>query len=208
MDIETQFLEGLIELQYGQNVVGKLKNLAPKIPWAKGWPHDDTAFWNAEAFMWERKIERKKRDLILREVRCLMGGKNLDLGCGGYSYIPSVGFDLSAQMLKQNEQCQEKVVGDVEKKLPFKRGEFSSVTAVFVLNYVRNYLGLLNEISRVLTAQGAFVMILYSGELNEWQKQKEVNRFSAQKWNRILKEAGFRVQWYEKEKMWFFKCGK
>jgi len=208
MDPETTFFEGLIELQYGKKVVNLLKPIAQKISWAKGWPEDDTAFWNAEAFMWERKIDREKRNLIFKELRFLIGGKNLDLGCGGYSYIPSTGFDFSSEMLKQNEQCTSKVQGDLEKKLPFRVKEFDSITAVFVLNYVRNYNGLLQEVSRVLKPKGIFVMVLYSGELNDWQKQKEVNRFSVKKWKSILKEVGFKVNFYEKGKMWFFKCGK
>jgi len=205
MDPKTKFFEGLIELQYGQKVVNLLKPIAQKISWAKGWPEDDKAFWNAEAFMWERKIEREKRNLIFKELRFLIGGKNLDLGCGGYSYVPSVGFDFSSEMLKQNEQCTSKVQGDLEQKLPFRAKEYDSVTIVFVLNYVRNYGGLLREVSRVLKP---YVMVLYSGELNDWQKQKEVNKFSAKKWKGILEEVGFKVDFYEKEKLWFFKCGK
>ena len=208
MDPETTFFEGLIELQYGKKVVNLLKPIAQKISWAKGWPEDDTAFLNAEAVMWGRKIDREKRNLIFKELRFLIGGKNLDLGCGGYSYIPSTGFDFSSEMLKQNEQCTSKVQGDLEKKLPFRVKEFDSITAVFVLNYVRNYNGLLQEVSRVLKPKGIFVMVLYSGELNDWQKQKEVNRFSVKKWKSILKEVGFKVNFYEKGKMWFFKCGK
>ncbi|MDO8656808.1 MAG: hypothetical protein Q7K45_06225, partial [Nanoarchaeota archaeon] len=113
MNPETQFFQGLIELQYGQNVEKKLKALSSKIPWAHGWPQNKESFWNAESFMWSRKIEKETREMIQQELQFLAQGKNLDVGCGAYSYIPSVGFDLSPQMLKLNDICIEKVQGDV-----------------------------------------------------------------------------------------------
>src|SRR3989344_2039491 len=107
-DPETQFLEGLIELQYEQDVVKDLEQVAKKVPWAKGWPQDTKAFWNAEAFMWGHKIDKEVRTVIADELKELEKGNNLDLGCGSYSYLPSVGFDLSPTMLDFNENCVKK----------------------------------------------------------------------------------------------------
>ena len=204
MDPETEFLQGLIELQYGRDP--DLKEVAQKVPWAKGWPKDDKAFWNAEAFMWERKISKEKRELIKNELSTL-NGRNLDLGCGAYSYIKSVGFDFSMKMLQFNDNCIEKVEGSLEERLPFEE-EFDSVTAVFVLNYVENYELLFFEIGRVLHEIGKFVMVLFSKQVNEWQKQKQVNDFSAEKWQQILVKAGFFVNFYKKDELWFFSCSK
>ncbi len=101
---ETAFFQGLLELQYGRNVEKKLRALAGKIPWARGWPDNKQAFWNAEAFMWQRKIDWEKREMIEKELSFLKTGKNLDLGCGAYSYVPgSVGLDISSEMLQLNE---------------------------------------------------------------------------------------------------------
>lgn len=205
MNPETAFFRGLLELQYGLPAQQKLKKLAPKIPWAQGWPENKQAFWNAEAFMWSRKIEKETRALIAQELEFLSTGKNLDVGCGAYSYIPSVGFDLSPQMLKLNDCCQEKVLGDVEEKLPFKDKSFDSVTAIFVLNYVQNYSQLLQEIKRVLKLKGRFVMILSATKINEWQRQKEVNNFTAKRWGGILEKEGFKVKLEQKEGMWFLR---
>ena len=116
IDSETDFFNGLIELQYGQEDLIEMKKLAQKVSWAKGWPVDNIAFWNAEAFMWQQKIEKEKRELIRRELVFLESGNNLDLGCGSYSYIKSVGFDFSEKMLKFNDNCSEKVVGNLEEK--------------------------------------------------------------------------------------------
>lgn len=206
LDPETVFLSGLIELQYGQHDTKKLTKAAQKISWAQGWPDDKKAFWNAEAFMWSRKIKKEKRQLIEGELAFLSNGTNLDLGCGAYSYLPSVGFDLSEKMLQFNDNCHEKVVGDLEDLLPFPDDKFDSITAVFVFNYVNNYNLLFREIKRLLKSDGIFMMILSSKQINDWQGQKEVSQFSLKQWTEILKKSGFLVKFYEKEGLWFFKC--
>ncbi|MFH0701656.1 MAG: class I SAM-dependent methyltransferase [Candidatus Woesearchaeota archaeon] len=208
MDSENLFLSGLIELQYGQKVESKLKKLSTQVLWAKDWPKNKTSFWNAEAFMWGHKIEKEKRALIEKELSFLRGGTNLDLGCGSYSYLYSVGLDISPKMLDFNDNLSRKVVGDVERKLPFRNSEFDSVTAIFVLNYVKNYSLLLKEIARVLKPQGPFVAVLYSKELNDWQRQKEVHHFPAKGWKNILEKAGFKVKSSTKDNIWFFTCQK
>ena len=207
MDPETKFLSGLIELQYGQDVEKELAGVANDVSWAKGWPFDDKSFWNAEAFMWSKKVGRESQKLISSELKFL-SGRNLDLGCGAFSYVHSVGFDLSQKMLDFNDNCSSKVVGSLEEKLPFDSGSFDSITSVFVLNYVKNYSGLLSEVKRVLIAGGIFVMVLSAKGINDWQRQKQVNDFSSEKWVTELEKVGFSIDCYEKEGLWFFKCLK
>ena len=154
----------------------------------------------------QHKISKEKRELIQNELKFLEGGKNLDLGCGSYSYLPSVGYDFSNKMLQFNDNCIKKVVGDLEGKLPFKDKEFDSVTAVFVLNYVKNYSHLLTETQRVLKSNGTFVIVL--GNVNGWQKQKEVNCFSLDEWAKVIKKIGFAVETYNEEGLLFFKARK
>jgi SAM-dependent methyltransferase len=203
---EDKFLSGLIELQYGQDVINKLVDYAKNVDWAQGWPTDNLAFWNAEAFMWQHKISKEKRLLVKEELEFLSIGKNLDLGCGAYSYLPSVGFDFSKKMLDFNENCSEKVQGDLENKLPFDNKSFDSATAIFVLNYVQNYELLLNEVRRILKKESKFVFVLSSKKINAWQRQKEVNSFSVDEWIKIVEDAGFSVQVKEKEDLFFFVC--
>ena len=217
LDPETEFFSGLIELQYGKKVEKKLEKISGNVSWAKGWPKKDESFWNGEAFMWQHKISKEKRELIGKELRFLSGGKlsrreysggkNLDLGCGAYSYILSVGLDFSEKMLQFNQNCVEKVKGNLEGRLPIEDKRFDSVTAVFVLNYVKNYELLLNEIKRVLKGKGIFVAVLSGLEINSWQKQKELNSFSGKEWKEILEKYGFKVKFYEREGVWFFRCG-
>lgn len=189
-------------------VKAKLQKIASKIDWAKGWPEDDKAFWNAEAFMWGYKIEKEKRELVAKELKLLEKGKNLDLGCGSYSYIKSVGFDISEKMLLFNDNLTEKIIGSLEKKLPFQDNSFDSVTAIFVVNYIKNYRQLLFEIARVLKPEGRLVAVISSRKINDWQRQKEVNDFSAKEWVSVFEKAGFLVNWEEKENLYFFRCKK
>ncbi|MBI4983065.1 class I SAM-dependent methyltransferase [Candidatus Woesearchaeota archaeon] len=205
MNPETSFLIGLMKLQYGLRVKSRLRTLSSRIPWAKGWPENNSSFWNAEAFMWNHKIEKEKRELITQKLSFLREGKNLDLGCGSYSYLPSVGVDFSEKMLQFNGQLTQKVVGDLEKKLPFNHSEFDSVTAVFVLNYIKNYGKLLQEIKQVLKKGGTLMVVLYSRNINNWQQQKEVNHCSVEEWKDILISQGFRVSLSIREGLWFFK---
>jgi len=208
MNEENQFLQGLIELQYGQEVQEKLKKLSSKIPWARNWPKDKASFWNAEAFMWGHKIEKEKRELIAKELSFLKGGNNLDLGCGSYSYLYSVGFDISPKMLAFNDNLSRSVVGDLEKRLPFKKEEFDSVTTIFVFNYLKNYASLLKEIFRILKEKGWLIVVLYSKPINDWQKQKEVCSFSPKVWKKEIEKNGFKAEVKLKDNLYFFKCQK
>ncbi len=205
---ENEFLKNLIKLQYGLKVQPTLKKISSKISWATGWPENSTSFWNAEAFMWGHKVDKDIRKLISAQLQFLHGKKNLDLGCGSYSYIPSVGFDCSPKMLDFNDNCIQKVTGDLEQKLPFRNSSFDSVTAVFVLNYVKNWSKLLFEIHRVLKPKGTFVAVLYSKNINSWQRQKEVNKLSQKEWKKALSNAGFSVKLNKKQGLWLFKCIK
>lgn len=204
MDADTEFMTGLMELSYGEDVVGKLKETSSHVIWARGWPDDTVAFWNAEAFMWSRKIEKKTRDIITQDLAHL-SGKNLDLGCGAFSYVKSVGFDISPKMLDFNDRCEEKIVGSVEEPLPFPDNSFDSCTAIFLLNYVNNYHQLFSEIHRLIKHE--FVMVLSSSPVNEWQRQKEVTTLTLDQWKNIL-ERFFSVTVVEKEKLLFFHCRK
>lgn len=207
-DPESEFLNGLIELQYGGDVVSKMKELAKNVNWAQGWPEDKESFWNAEAFMWQHKIEKDVRKLIAKKLSEKLtkaeDRKNLDLGCGAFSYVPSTGFDCSQKMLDFNDNAIEKVKGDLEQNLPFQDHSFDSVTAIFVLNYVKNLNGLLKEVKRVLKRGGSFIIVLYTKEVNVWQRQKQVNDFSQEEWIQLFKDNGFIVSMERQNDLYFF----
>ncbi|MBS3123499.1 class I SAM-dependent methyltransferase [Candidatus Woesearchaeota archaeon] len=215
-DAETSFLIGMTKLYYGLNVKKQLKKIATKISWAKGWPEDNKAFWEAEAFMWQYKIDKKIRDIISKELSFLNFEtslkkkklNNLDLGCGAYSYLPSTGFDFSEKMLLFNENCHQKVQGDLEKNLPFRDKEFSSITAIFILNYIKNIDQLLVEINRILKNKGYFVAILSDREISSWPAQKVVNKLNIQQWKNLIQNKGFDVNIVKKSGLWIFRAKK
>ena len=206
-DPEAEFLVGMLQLHYGRRVSSKLKRIARRVSWARGWPEDPEAFWNAEAFWWKRQIDAEVRALIERRLAYLRGGKNLDLGCGAYSYLPSIGFDISPVMLRHNDLCSQKIVGDVEQQLPFLDGEFGSVTAIFLLNYIHHYALLLQEIRRVLRSKGVFVAVL-AEKVQTWPRQKQINSFSPLQWKKIMRKAGFLVRMERKGQLWFLHSRK
>ena len=164
------------------------------------------SFWNAESFMWKHKICKEARDLIADKLVFLNGGNNLDIGCGAYSYLPSVGFDISEKMLLLNDNCPNKIQGDLENALPFSSGSFDSVTAVFVLNYVSGYHKLLQEIKRILHPNYHFIIVLSAHRINSWQRQKEVASFNSKEWIAILQKAKFDVDFHEEQNLCFFRC--
>ena len=215
MEEENEFFIRKLELDYGdKKAVDKIQSLAKKVDWLKGWPGSRKAFWNGESFMWGNKISKEKRKLIKQELSFLQRennqntDQNLDLGCGSYSYLSSVGFDISERMLQLNDGLVDRYVGDVEKELPFADGSFGSATLVFLLNYVNNYDGLLKEVSRVLKKNGKLVVVQSKEKVNSWQRQQAINNFGFKKWGKLLAEVGFKVNFYEKEGLGFFICGK
>lgn len=201
MNIETEFFCELMKLYHGQDNENYIEELAKKISWANGWPKNKKAFWNAEAFMWKVKIEKNVRELIYNELEHLED--NLDVGCGSYSYISSVGFDIAENMLKFNRNLKRSVQGNLEEKLPFLNNEFESATAIFLLNYIKNLDQLLNEVKRVIKKE--FIVVLYSKKLNELHKRHQVNNYDKFEWEELLKKY-FNVEVVEKNELLFFKC--
>ena len=88
LDPETEFLSGLLELNYSaeiKTILPQLREAAQKVSWAQGWPECKKSFWNAEAFMWSHKIEKEKREMIRKELINFIDQSSclpLDLGCG------------------------------------------------------------------------------------------------------------------------------
>lgn len=204
---EMKFFLGLLELQYGQPVAEKLSVLARDVPWAKGWPEDNTAFWNAEAFLWERKISPEIRGIIVQELAFLAPGRNLDLGCGAYSYVSgSVGVDISDLMLRRNDRCKEKIIHDLELPLPFSAHSFDSVTAVFLLNYLVHPEMLLQEVRRVLKPEGKCEVVLSARPVNAWQRQKELHSLRQEQWEELFRREGFQVSSFLISGLWFFQA--
>ena len=212
MDAETQFLQTLIEQGFGLDVENKLQKLSSKVSWAKGWPKNKVAFWNSEAFMWQTKIDKEQRaDISAKIIELIQknthtSGKNLDLGAGAYSYIPSVGIDISPKMLQLNDVAFEKVCADIEQTFPFNEKSFHSITAVFILNYVQNLSKVLNECKRVLQDNGVLLIVLSNIGIHPRHKKHQINDFDKSCWQKIIEQQGFRVKVKIDDNLLFFTC--
>jgi SAM-dependent methyltransferase len=204
---EDEYLESLLELQFGQKVEKKLAKLAPKVLWAKGWPQKKKAFWNSEAFMWKCKVDKTERDLITKELKKLgfHNGKNLDIGGGSFSYVPSTVIDCSEKMLLFNENATNIILGDLENKLPINSNSFDSITAIFVLNYVKNLSLLLAEIKRVVKPGGKIMVVQSAIGVSLLHQMHENNNWSKEKWQNLFIGASFNLKFKQKGNLLFYE---
>jgi len=113
-----------------------------------------------------------KKECELTELRDLLSGvkgiysvwdtvsvsnkkpKIIDIGCGSKKQVPwATGVD-------KNPGGSADVICNLEKKLPFKDGEFHHAYAVHILEHVVNLCGLMNEIHRILKPEGVLHIIV------------------------------------------------
>ncbi len=209
--MEDKLLIQLLELQHGAINICDVKISADKVKWAKGYPQKKESFWNCEAFMWSQKIDSKKREVIrvelLKHININFESyKNLDLGSGSYCYIPSVAFDCSMKMLEFNDSALQKVEGDLQSKWPFDNSYFTSVTAVFVLNYIFDLDLVFCEVKRVLVDGGKFVAVISAKGVSELHQQHEKQKMDIFEWKKRFLKYFDSVEVYGKEDLWFFVC--
>ncbi len=206
---EDRLLLQLLELQHGAIEIADVEITANQVSWAKGWPLKKEAFWNAAAFMWQRKIDSEKRELIQKELKkhCKAEKKNLDIGSGSYCYLPSVAFDCSEKMLAFNETAFQKVIGDLEKKWPFNEKKFDCITAVFVLNYLTDLEFVFSEVRRVLISGGKFIVVLSATGVSDLHQVQEKKQLSFDGWKQRFLKDFYLLESYKKEDLWFFVLG-
>ena len=207
-DSEDQLLLQLLELQHAAIEISEVEITAANVSWAKGYPHVKEAFWNCEAFMWQRKIDSKKRTFITQELKkhCLLDTNILDIGSGSYCYLPSVAFDCSLKMLAFNDTAIKKVTGDLEKKWPFDQDEFDTITAVFVLNYLSDLDFVFSEVKRVLRSEGRFITVISATGVSKRHQLQEKNSWSFDIWQQRFLEYFDLLEVYEQEGLYFFVC--
>lgn len=203
---EREFFNILLELNYAkgesqEQLIRKARGYAQFIPQYTNWPVDKKQFWNAEALCWHGRIENERRNKISNELSFLTG-VNLDLGAGSYSYVKnSIAVDFSEEMLVLNE-AENKVVADLEKPLAFKNEIFDSVTAVFVVNYIRNVEQLIKEAKQVLKVGGKFVFVL-ADDVSDLHKMHYKNYYGQAELKILLQKSGFKVNSFVKDNITF-----
>ncbi|MCK4589354.1 MAG: class I SAM-dependent methyltransferase [Nanoarchaeota archaeon] len=216
-NLKDNFYEIMMDFPFAKDseskkrILQKAMQFSEKIPEFKGWPHNDVAFWNAEAFMWSSKIDSELRQDIKNELAFRVGEKNLDLGSGNVVYTPNtISIDYSPEMLEMNDN-KNKILHDLEKPLPFATESFDSITAVFLLNYIKNIPQLIKEARRVLKLNGKFT-IVQPQEVNDLYYLHVKNNYDENALRILLKHAGFRTDSFSKtfnnKKINFFFCEK
>lgn len=216
-NLKDNFYEIMMDFPFAKDseskktILQKAMFYAEKIPEFKGWPHNDQAFWNAEAFMWNFKIDKELRQEIKNELAFRVGEKNLDLGAGNIVYTPNnTALDYSPEMLQMNDS-KEKILHDLEKPLPFSTESFDSATAVFALNYIQNIPQLIKEVHRILKLNGMFT-IVQPHEVNDLYYIHVKNHYDESALRILLKRSGFRTDSFTKtcnnKQITFFFCEK
>ncbi len=199
---EREFFNALMEFNYLKSeskkseVLAKAVRLAQSIPRYSSWPNDAKQFWNAEALCWRGRVDKEVRAAIAKELAHLENGYNLDLGAGSNSYVKnSVAVDFSEEMLLLSNAA-EKVATDLEKELPFDDAAFDSVTAVFLVNYIKNFDNLIAEAKRVLKVNGKFVIVQSAMPVMELHRMHYRNFYGENEMKVLLKSKGFGVKSY------------
>jgi len=208
-NLKDDFLTILLRLTYIRNkkkrkqLMKRAKAIANKIPEFKGWPKGKK-FWDVEALAWVVKIPKHVRQFIRKELlkRIKLSGMNLSLGSGSYPYVrKSVLLDYSEKMLEQViVKFKKKVVHDIQKiPWPFKKNTFDSISAVFIINYLKNLKKVFKEAKRVLKTKGKLIIVQSAKPLGEFYRIKEAKEYKPDDIAKILKQLGFKTK-VEKKK--------
>lgn len=176
----------------------KAKALADKIPEFRGWPKG-RKFWDIEALSWVIKIPPHVREFIKKELLNVIkpGSLNLALASGSYPYIKdSVLLDYSKKMLENvTVKYRKKVIHDLQKiPWPFKSNTFDSITAVFIIDYLKNLKQVFKEARRILKTKGKLIIVQSAKPLGEFYKTKLVKEYKPDEIVKLLKQAGFRAK--------------
>ncbi len=208
-NLKDDFLNILLRLTYirdrkkRKELMKKAKKIADKIPEFRGWPKGKK-FWDVEALAWVVKIPKHVRQFIKKELmkRIKPGGINLSLGSGSYAYVKeSVLLDYSEKMLEMVVvKFKKKVVHDIQKiPWPFKKNTFDSISAVFIINYLKNLKKVFKEAKRILKPKGKLIIVQSAKQLGEFYRTKEVKEYKPEEIKKILEQMGFKTKVEEKK---------
>jgi SAM-dependent methyltransferase len=206
---KEDFLNILLQLSYVRDkqqrkkLVQKAKAIASKIPEFRGWPKGKK-FWDIEALTWVVKIPRHVRQFIKRELlkRIKPSGLNLALGSGSYPYVKeSFLLDYSGKMLeKVTVKYKKKVIHDIQQiPWPFKDSSFDTITAVFVVNYLKNHKAVFKEAKRVLKPNGKIIIVQSAKSLGEFYQQAEARQYQTKDIIKALNQNRFKTSVEEKK---------
>lgn len=134
-----------------------------------------------------------------------VNGRTLDVGCGANNFIHSYGNGIGVDV--SNWKGVDVVIDDAA-RLPFKSGEFDTVTYLACLNHIPNRTDSVKEAARVLKNDGQIIITMIPpilGKFIHWlrfrndpdhkvrdiQHDRELMGMSSSHIYAILNEAGF-----------------
>jgi 2-polyprenyl-3-methyl-5-hydroxy-6-metoxy-1,4-benzoquinol methylase len=143
-------------------------------------------------------------------------GLVLDVGCGTgimskklhSEGLKPIGLDISIEaLIKYRERGLKGIVTDLESSIPFKDGIFDRIWISEVIEHIRNYENLINEICRVLKPGGTLYLttpnsnfyvyrVLYflGKTADQLQHQHHVNFFKYDNLILKIKEKGLKIK--------------
>lgn len=150
------------------------------------------AFWTNPFY-----LMRKKLYLNIKELAPLLKGSVLDFGCGSKPYqelftncTEYIGVDIEQSGHSHLEESIDYYYDG--KVLPFKNGSFDNVFSSEVIEHIDNLDEILDEINRVLKANGKF-MLTTPFVWNENEVPFDYARYNSYGLEKILNRHGFNV---------------
>ena len=209
-NLKDEFFNILLRLTYitdknkRKTLIKKAKTIADKIPALKGWPKKEK-FWDAESGSWIVKIPKHVRQFIRKELlkKIRPGTLNLSLGSGPYPYIKdSVLIDYSEKMLENVLiKYKKKIIHDIQKiPWPFEDNQFDTITAVFIVNYLKNLKSIFKEARRILKPKGKIIIVQSAKQIGNFYQQAEKKQYKPEEIIKILKQLNFKTK-LEKKKI-------
>lgn len=201
--LHEDFFDAIFRINLTKNnakrkkLIRKAEALASKIPEFKGWPNG-SKFWDVEALSWTENIPKQVREFIANELKSsIKKGANLSLGSGSHPYIKNtILLDFSEEMLKNSsKERKDKICFNLNTKpFPFALNSFDSVTAVFVINYLKNLKDVLKEIKRILKPKGKLIIVQSAKPVSELYRIKEKKLWKSEDVEKLLKKLKFKTK--------------
>ena len=200
-NLYDDFFDILLKLSFVKNkkpLIKKAKAIAKKIPELKGWP-SSSKFWDAEALMWNENIPNNIRKLIKTQInKTIPKGNNLCLGSGSYHYVKnSVLLDYSQEMLNKSNNSKKVLFNLNKGKMPFKNNSFNSITAVFLINYIKDLNFLLKDAKRILKKNGKIIIVQSANPIAKLYRIKQKKSWKKEDVEKLMKRFKFKTNIHE-----------
>lgn len=117
----------------------------------------------------EKKSKIYFNKTLMRRWRFVKGQKILDAGCGYGEFMDLCPKNKDVSGIDLNVSAQDKIKqADLNKKIPFSKESYDTVTMFHVLEHLTNPQQALKEVKRVLKNKGRIVVVVPSLSLDKF----------------------------------------